>query len=459
MSSNHISEKLKKKLPSKNIFISLFLMFITLTFGAIVALANENMVIVEAEVLNVRYGPGLSHEILTQVEENDRLFLLGEENKWYKVRLGNDYVGWVASWLVDSNEINSKEQQYSKVSGESVNIRQFATTDSEIIGTVYRDTELQVLYQDGDWYQILYMGRVAWIHSDYIDLIDAPAVEMIETNDAFASDVTLVVIGDATATNIRNQPSLDGEAIYTAHAGEQFEYIESIDNWFHIRLNETETGYVSDTVASIPMTQTEIDETNSIATASNVAQYARTATNLSEATIVIDAGHGGYDPGAVSADESILEKDVTLSTALLLRDRLSDAGTNVILARAQDDFVSLDGRVQTAHNNQADVFISLHYDAIEDPNSVSGTTTYYYSEANLELANTVNRYLAQHGPLANNGVRFGDYYVLRANRQPSILLELGYMNNSTDIQHIDSHAYQSTVVEAIYLALREYYSQ
>lgn len=459
MSTNSISETLKNKLPDRKVFISFLILFITLTFGAIVALANENMVTVQADILNVRYGPGLSHDVLTQVGEDERLFLLGEENKWFKVRLSDDQVGWVASWLVDSNEINNTEQQFSKVTGESVNIRQFSSTDSEIIGTVYRDTELQILYQDGEWYQVLYMGQVAWIHSEYVELIDTPIIENTETNTNFTSDATLVLIGDAEVTNIRNAPSLDGDSIYLAQAGEQFEYIESVGNWFHIRLNDTETGYVSDTVATIPTSPNEIDQTNANSTTSNVAQYARSVTNLSEATVVIDAGHGGYDPGAVSANESILEKDITLSTALMLRDRLSDAGTNVILTRTQDDFISLDGRVQSAHYNQADLFISLHYDAIDTPNSVSGTTTYYYSESNLGLANTINRYLAQLGPLPNNGVRHGDYYVLRENRQPSILLELGYMNNDIDVQHIDTQAYQSTIVEAIYLALREYYSQ
>lgn len=458
MSSESISKKLKTRLPNKKIFILLFLVFISLTFGAIIALANENLLVVQADILNVRYGPGLSHDVLTQVEEDDRLFFLGEENRWYKVRLNNDQIGWVASWLVDSTELNNENQQYLRVTGEAVNIRQFASTDSEIVGAVFQDTELQVLYQEGDWFQVLYMGSVAWIHRDYVELIQSSSNESIETSSNLASDATLVVIGDAPTTNIRNLPSMDGEVVHTSGPYEQFEYIESVGSWFHIRLSDTQTGYVSDTVSSIPMTEEDIAATDSNSTQSTVAQYARTVTNLSEATIVIDAGHGGYDPGAVSDNEAILEKDITLSTAVLLRDRLLDTGANVILTRSFDDFLSLDDRVQMAHGNHADLFISLHYDAVEIPNSVSGTTTYYYSESNLELANIINRYIAQLGPLSNNGVRFGDYYVLRANRQPSILLELGYMNHYLDTQYINTHAYQSAIVEAIYQALREYYS-
>lgn len=193
MSSKIISEKLKRILPSKNIFIGLFMFMLTITFSVIVALANENMVVVETAVLNVRYGPGLSHDVLTQVEENDRLFLLGEENKWYKVRLSDDQIGWVASWLVDSNDILHDDQQFAIVTADAVNIRQFSTTDSNIIGAVYKDSELQILYQEGDWYQVLYMGQVAWIHGDYVDIITTPSAAQADSVQDIPTDSTVVL--------------------------------------------------------------------------------------------------------------------------------------------------------------------------------------------------------------------------------------------------------------------------
>ena len=457
MARDSLSNKIINNIPNKKMVISLFVVLITLTFGAMVALANENTVVVEADILNVRYGPGLSHDVLTQVEEDDRLFLLGEENKWYKVRLGDDQVGWVASWLVDSNEITQENPRFARVTGDAVNIRQFATVESAQLGTVYQDTEIQILYQDGDWYQVLYLGQVAWIHSDYIEIIQTPT-EIVQPTSNTTSDTSIILIGDAVSTNIRSLPSLEGDILYTAQAGEQFEFIDEVNGWYHIKLDETHTAYVSNVVASLSTTN-EIDDTQVPLTETVQAQHARTTTNLSEATIVIDPGHGGYDPGAVSSNQTIYEKNAALSTAFLLANRLQDAGTNVILTRSADDFVSLDQRVETAHNHSADLFISLHYDAIAEANSMSGTTTYHYFDEHRELANTVNQYLTNNAPLNNNGVRFGDYYVLRTNRQPSILLELGYMNHSLDVQYIDTQAYQATVVEAIYQALRDYYSE
>ena len=148
---------------------------------------------------------------------------------------------------------------------------------------------------------------------------------------------------------------------------------------------------------------------------------------------------------------------MALNTAYLLKRRLEDAGSNVVLTRHQDVYVSLNERVAVSHQYQADLFISLHYDAVEEANSVSGTTSYYQIEDNLPIAETINKYLNSLGPLPNNGVRRANYQVLRDNKQAAVLLELGYMNHYTDTQIINTSSYQSTIVEAIYQSLREYY--
>lgn len=367
-----VSKKIENILPSKKSFIIFCISLLVFTFGSLIALANENTVIVEADILNVRYGPGLSHNILTEVKENDRLFILGEENKWYKVRLKNDQVGWVASWLVNSENIMNENPQFIKVIGETVNIRQFSNSDSKIVGLAYKDTELEVLHREPEWFQILYMGKVAWINANYVE--DIEVLQDIE----------------------KEQP------------------IEKPNN-------------------------------------------PQPATSLAEATIVIDAGHGGKDAGAISSDKSFYEKNITLSTAQILANRLQDAGTNVVMTRKVDEFLSLEERVQKSHDFHADAFISLHYDAVEVANTMSGTTTYHYSDEDFNLASKINNRLIESTPLSNNGVRFGDYYILRNNKQPSILIELGYINHYTDIEYINTETYQAAVVEAIYQGLRDHF--
>ncbi|WP_256864653.1 N-acetylmuramoyl-L-alanine amidase [Marinilactibacillus piezotolerans] len=432
-------------LPKKNIFLFLIFILLSLTVASSIVLANENRVIVKASVLNVRMGPGLSYDVMTQVNEDQRLNVLDEENQWYKVRISDDEIGWVASWLVENDEISTENQRYGKVTGTEVNIRQYAGTDSQIMGTVYENTELSILYEEQDWYQILYMGKVAWISKQFVELIDAPASQASSAETSTQS----VTIGEAT-TNIRTGPSTENEVITTASPGQQLIYLDTEKEWYKVQLEDGRTGYVADWVSSLTNVETvNVEETTEA--------ISRAATNLSEATIMIDAGHGGKDPGAVS-ETGFYEKDVALSTAKLLQKRLQDAGANVMMTRSDDTFISLNDRVYLTSKASADAFISLHYDAMEIENSMSGTTTYYYADSELNLAETINRYLKDNGPLSNNGVRYGNYYVLRNNPTPSILLELGYLNNDLDISMVNTQSYQTTVVEAIYQGLREYYS-
>lgn len=437
-----------KFMPSKNIFLVILFLFLSITVASTVVLANENRVTVQADVLNVRMGPGLSHDVMTQVHQEDQLNVLGEENQWYKVRLSNDQIGWVASWLLENEEITADNQEFGRVTGTSVNIRQFASTDSEAIGTVYQGAELQILYQDGDWYQVLYMGRVAWIHADYLELIDTASDSLVSAESQSTQEVTV----GSSSVNIRTSPSTDAEVLTSANPGESFTYLGSEGDWYEIQLDNDTTGYIASWVVSLDTVSTTEQE-------SAEAQVSRTATDISEATIVIDAGHGGRDPGAIATNGAFTEKEIALRTSQLLARRLQDAGANVVMTRDDDSFVSLNNRAVLSESSGADTFISIHYDAMDTPNSMSGTTTYYYSEAERGLAETVNNYLAQYGPLSNNGVRTGDYFVLRNNRQPSILLELGYLNHDHDITVVNTDSYQATIVEAIYQGLREYFAQ
>ncbi|WP_368644795.1 N-acetylmuramoyl-L-alanine amidase [Alkalibacterium putridalgicola] len=445
MDQSHLHSK-----NNRSLFILLVTGLIVLLLGSIVALANENKVTVLASTLNVRYGPGLSHEILTQVNEQDQLNVLGEENEWYKVRLESDQIGWVASWLVENEEVSLDNQFYGRVTSPEVNVRQFSTTDSNVIGTVRQGEEFPILYREDDWVQILYDQRVAWLHADLIAVIDQPT-ERAATEEE--TDTSLKIKVGSTPTNIRYEPSTDAEILTTLRSAEEFDVLDEKNEWYEIELTDGSRGFVASWVA-----ETISAETVSAEEALPNASASHYATTLAEATIVIDPGHGGHDPGAV-ASSGFSEKEVTLNTGLLLADRLKKAGVNVILTRSTDEYISLNDRVYYAHQANADAFISLHYDSVEEANTVSGTTTYYYSDNEQPLAEVINQRLAQDIRLDNNGVRHGNYQVLRQNAQPSVLLELGYLNNDYDISVVNTHAYQSAVADAVYSALDQYFSQ
>ncbi|SFB91342.1 N-acetylmuramoyl-L-alanine amidase [Alkalibacterium subtropicum] len=445
MDQSHLHSK-----NNRSLFILLITGLVVLLLGSIVALANENKVTVLASTLNVRYGPGLSHEILTQVNEQEQLNVLGEENEWYKVRLETDQIGWVASWLVENEEVSLDNQLYGRITSAEVNVRQFSTTDSKILGTVSQGEEFPILYREDDWVQILFNHRVAWLHADLIAVIDQPTERAAAGEKA---DASLKIRVGSTPTNIRHEPTIDAGILTTLRSAEEFDVLKEENEWYEIELSDGTRGFVASWV-----TETVSAETVSAKETLPNASASHYATTLAEATIVIDPGHGGYDPGAV-ASSGFTEKEVTLNTGLLLADRLKKDGVNVILTRSTDEYISLNDRVYYAHQANADAFISLHYDAVPEANSMSGTTTYYYSDNERSLADVINQQLSQNVRLDNNGVRHGNYQVLRQNAQPSVLLELGYMNNDYDITLVNTPAYQSTVADAVYNALDQYFSQ
>jgi len=435
-------EAFQKRIPKKKTFLTLIALFIFMTFASFVALANSSKITVEVPALNVRTGPGISHDVATQVYEDQTLNVLEEENQWYKVRLSNDQVGWVASWLVEEQEVTTESQQFGRITAPAVNVRQFATTDSTILNTVNQGAQLQVLFQQGEWIQVQYNDQVGWVHSDYIQLMN----QSDQTQSTNVEPGHEVSIGNVD-TNVRSQATTHSNIITTASAGSTYPYLGTENGWHIIQMNDGSTGYVSGEWTQVnPVTTTNNPQTSP----------QKSATNISEATVVIDAGHGGNDPGSV-ATNGTFEKKLTLNTAYALQRKLENAGANVIMTRSDDSFVSLNNRTTISESHGADAFISLHYDS-NNSASPSGTSTYYYANQEKQLANTINQYMSSYGQLGNNGIKKGNFHVLRENSTPSVLLELGFMTNPYDLSQIQTGTYQATVADAIYLGLTEYFS-
>ena len=234
------------------------------------------------------------------------------------------------------------------------------------------------------------------------------------------------------------EPDLFSEILYVPDIFETFTYISSVENdqgdFYLVSNRNGNRGYIDSRVVSF-----ETDSENYVGPTDT--------KSMKDAVIVIDAGHGGYDPGAISHDEKTYEKNAALSTSLFLQEYLEKMGAKVIQVRDSDVAVELADRPKVSNENEADVFVSIHYDAGYDP-AFSGTTTYYFHQGDYELAESINNFIAQ-GPLENLGVLYGNFQVLRENHRPSVLLELGYMSNIKDLSYIRTEQYQKTIAEAI----------
>ncbi|GKU76360.1 N-acetylmuramoyl-L-alanine amidase [Paenibacillus sp. L3-i20] len=179
---------------------------------------------------------------------------------------------------------------------------------------------------------------------------------------------------------------------------------------------------------------------------------------LAGKTIVIDPGHGGKDVGA-SGQNGTIEKDVTLRTAKMIQDEIMrQTGANVLLTRDGDQSFSLQERVDFVSERDADLFISIHYDAFIT-SDVQGITTFYNKDSDFALADMIHKQLfSQEINTRDRGVQHGDYFVIRETTQPSILLELGYISNTVEEERMNSDEFQQQAAEAITKGIIDYFS-
>ena len=267
--------------------------------------------------------------------------------------------------------------------------------------------------------KVRYFDKEGYVDSDSTNY----AIELIqEILNKQASLPTTIDSNKMFVTKLKETPiysasNVTSELIGTVDKGTQFVYEDREGDFYKVSVGNGKYGYIPYWLVTTNFAGIETDET--------IPQ------GIKNATIVIDPGHGGEDPGAVVNFSEKHEADHTLTTALLVKKELEAMGAKVILTRTSDTSVSLAERAEISNKNNANAFISIHFDSSED-DSASGTTAYYYSDKSESLSQTVNKYLSRNLPLKNQGSRFQNFMVLRDNARPSILLELGYLNNQGD---------------------------
>ncbi|WP_165279868.1 N-acetylmuramoyl-L-alanine amidase family protein [Paenibacillus protaetiae] len=172
-------------------------------------------------------------------------------------------------------------------------------------------------------------------------------------------------------------------------------------------------------------------------------------------TVVIDAGHGGTDPGARSVDGR-WEKDLNLQISLKLKALLDqEKQIKVVLSRPEDKYVGLADRVTIAEQNKADIFISIH--ANSDPKgTATGTETYYTRESSKSLADVIHSHLVKGTGLKDRGVKQESLHVTRETTMPAILLETGFLTNQTDVNTVFDDKVQNRIAAEIVAGIKQY---
>jgi len=164
-------------------------------------------------------------------------------------------------------------------------------------------------------------------------------------------------------------------------------------------------------------------------------------------TVVIDAGHGGHDTGARSRWGG-LEKNAALDTALRLDPKLRAAGFNTVLTRRGDYFIPLGQRTRISNGQDNAIFVSLHYNAAKN-RSAHGVETFYLSKPSRKIAANIQSAICSLPGVNSRGVKTANFWVLRRNEYPAVLVEGGFFTNPREAARCANPAYREALAGAI----------
>ncbi|MDV7720265.1 N-acetylmuramoyl-L-alanine amidase (plasmid) [Pediococcus parvulus] len=239
----------------------------------------------------------------------------------------------------------------------------------------------------------------------------------------------------AQAINLRETPAPSSHIIKKISYGTRLRVKQKNPHtkWWHVKV-----GHSQGWIASWLIHQTHYRATNP----------------LSEATVVLDPGHGGVDSGTIGI-HGAMEKTYTLPTALAVDRLLKSKYTRVIMTRASDKSVSLSRRPKIANTDRATLFISFHFNSAGKKNAAQGFEVFRYHHNANNLAQKLDADFVNL-PLVNRGIAFGDFEVLRDNHRPAVLVEMGFMDSTHDFKHIKTKAYQSLVAHDVVKGITQY---
>lgn len=193
----------------------------------------------------------------------------------------------------------------------------------------------------------------------------------------------------------------------------------------------------------------------------NSSKVDKTQSKYEDKVIVIDAGHGENDPGAVVGN--VREKDLNLDTSYKLKELLEEVGFKIYMVRPDDKYVGNYQRAEKANALGADVYVSIHHNAINNPDVYGVLTLYDGSDKNIDnktFATIVQQELVKELKAKDRGLlNKPGIIVTRETKMPSILAELGFITNDYERQLLSKESYRQKCAQALYNGIVRYFDE
>jgi len=391
--------------------------------------------------LNLRDTPSISGKLLLTIPQDTIIDILGTQGQWYKTSYKNK-TGWVSAAYV---EIIRKYTQGKITANGGLNLRKGPSTSDEIIQTIPEGVIVTILAEGDEWHKVDYRGEIGWVYAEYVQILPTNGSDSSTKEIDLSPNGKVYILGGTSIISSNAQSIIEGKARsgFAANLRDFPPLPASLDE-----PDEPDTYDPTDEVLIDPF--------------EGIPDYA-----LEGLIIVIDPGHGGPDTGAIGPS-STLEKDNNLSIAVYLKDILTEAGATVLMTRENDSAVAknyteradLEARVNFAKKNQADLFISIHNNANNNPD-IKGTSVYYSAKSaeaseSAKLARAIQDAIVNTVYTIDRGVSTADFYVVRHATMPAVLIEAAYISNPEEEQRLKNPIFQKNLATAIFHGIYEY---
>lgn len=418
---------------------------------------------------------------------NTKLKIIDKKNDWYNVKTDSGTEGWIEKYFVTV----PAEKYVVNNTSYKVNVRTSATTLSENVGQLVPGEKAKYIDTYHSWHIIEFKGEECYVASWLTDI-------------EYETSSQIYLLYDKI--NIRDKASTNSNVIAMGNRYDSYEVISEKNGWFQIKTPEGTKGYVAGwlttynknyysesnleykrttddlNIRSGPSMEHEVadvlskgsivkivgeeNEWNKVVSENGIvgwcySYYLNEVNPLAGKSILIDPGHGGKDPGAISYSGKY-EKYINLEVAVNLKSVLEDMGAKVYLTRTGDYYITNKERGKMADTLGTDILLSIHHNALNN-NDYFGLSTYYntikYTSPSygFDLAKAIYLNAVTINGVYRDGILDRNYEVLRETNTPAALIEIGFMTNPQEEMNIYNGSFQNIMVHKIANGIVDYF--
>lgn len=400
----------------------------------------------------LRSAPSYSGSFKEKLRFGSTITAVGETindsgERWLNITSENGNSGWIPAWEAYKS-LSDRKYAYTKTSAV---IYKSASSSSRTAASVQSGETLNILRPLNGWLNVeTARGIRGWIQAD-------KTVSFIPT--ALSNPVVA-----ATSRT-------DTELVWTKTKPFNLSYKLLSDRSLQINTGSVQVDLPSKSIKGIK----KITTSGSTLTVTPESGYMFTVRNSSDRLaitvlpagvygkkIILDAGHGGKDSGAVGPTR-LYEKTVNLAVIKYLGEILEKNGANVIYTRDDDTFLELYERTGISNASDADMFISVHQNS-STSRSARGSEVYFNTAYNFNgpksqiLSDMIQNSLTKQAGTYDRGTNTANFYVLKHNELPSVLVELAFVSNPTEETKLRSEAFRKTAAQGIFNGVANYFN-